>query len=61
MAAELLGVEVDVDLTSPVASKNMFETSNVQSDLEVSLDRGFDGIRKHLAQMISMQDEERSV
>ena len=59
MAAELLGVEVDVDLTSPVASKNMFETSNVQGDLGVSLDRGFDGIRKHLAQMIAMQDEER--
>jgi hypothetical protein len=60
MAAELLGVDAEVDMSSPIASKNMFDTVNVEKDLGVSLDRGFEGIRKHLSTMISMQSLERS-
>ena len=58
MTAELLDLELDVDLSSPTASRNMFDTENVKRDLGVSLDRGFDGIRKHIASMIRMRSTE---
>jgi nucleoside-diphosphate-sugar epimerase len=58
IAAELLGVDVEIDLSSPTASKNMFDTENVSRDLDVRMDRGLDGIRQHLAAMIALQEAE---
>jgi nucleoside-diphosphate-sugar epimerase len=53
MAAELLGIEASIDLASPAQSKNMFTKDAVQA-LGVSMDRGFDGIRAHLAHLIEL-------
>ena len=58
IAAELLGVDVEIALSSPTASKNMFDTENVSRDLDVRMDRGLDGIRQHLAAMIALQEAE---
>ena len=58
MTAELLGVEAEIDLSSPEKSLNMFETEKVRTELGVELDRGFDGIRAHIAGMIRLQAEE---
>jgi nucleoside-diphosphate-sugar epimerase len=52
ITAELLGIDADIDLSSPSSPKNMFEASAVRDDLGVSLDRGFDGIREHLKGLI---------
>ena len=57
IVAELLGIERDIDLSSPPEPKNMFETGAVREDLGVSLDRGFDGIREHLERLIALVDE----
>ncbi len=47
-AGEALGREVDVDLSSPTAPKNVFDTSETRDVLGVSVDRGHDGIREHV-------------
>ena len=52
--AERLGVQLDIDDSSPPAPKNMFDTSATLNDLGVSLDRGFDGIRRHIDELIEM-------
>jgi dTDP-glucose 4,6-dehydratase len=54
IAAELLGVEVPIDLSSPAAPKNTFDTAATLEDLGVSLTRGRDGIRDHVASLINM-------
>ena len=51
MTAELLDVEVDIDLTSPSQPKNVFAKDAARS-LGVALDRGHDGIRCHLQELI---------
>ena len=52
--ANRLGVELDIDDSSPSAPKNMFDTSATVEDLGVSLDRGFDGITRHIDEMIAL-------
>ncbi len=57
MAADLLSITADIDLTSPEKPRNMFMTDDVQHDLGVSLDRGHAGIRTHLAHLIDVMGE----
>lgn len=53
MAAELLDVEASIDMSSPAQSKNMFTKEAVQA-LGVTMDRGFDGLRTHLVELIEL-------
>ena len=50
----VLGVEVPIDLSSPAAPKNTFDTTATLEDLGVSLTRGREGIREHVAALINM-------
>lgn len=54
IAAELLGSDAKIDLDSPDQPVNMFEKDDVREDLGVAMDRGFEGIREHLAQLIEL-------
>ena len=51
MTAELLGVEADIDFSSPSQPNNVFTKDAAQS-LGISLDRGHEGIRRHLRDVI---------
>lgn len=53
MAAELLGIEADIDMSSPPNPKNIFTKDSARS-LGVNLDRGHDGIRQHLRELIAL-------
>jgi nucleoside-diphosphate-sugar epimerase len=53
MVAELLGVEAQIDLSSPPAPRNHFDCSAARG-LGVPLNRGHDGLRQHLAQLIDL-------
>jgi nucleoside-diphosphate-sugar epimerase len=55
MAAELLGIDSELDTTSPESPKNMFTKDAAQS-LGVSLDRGHQGIREHLRELIELMN-----
>jgi nucleoside-diphosphate-sugar epimerase len=55
MAAELLGVEADIDCSSPANPKNRFTKDAVRS-LGVNLDRGQEGIRQHLRELIDLMN-----
>ena len=55
MAANLLGVEADIDLSSPPAPKNLFSKDAVHG-LGVKLDRGHDGLREHLRSLIGAME-----
>ncbi|MBT8485894.1 MAG: hypothetical protein KJO43_09965, partial [Phycisphaerae bacterium] len=55
MAAALLGVEADVDLSSPATSRNTF-TKDVARQLGVPLDRGHAGLREHLRTLMATMD-----
>ena len=54
LIAELLGVEADIDTTSPGQPVNAFSKEAAQ-DLGVALDRGHDGIREHLRELIAQE------
>jgi nucleoside-diphosphate-sugar epimerase len=53
IAADLLGVRADIDLSSPPEPENMFTKEAVNS-LGVEMNRGHEGIREHLRQLIDM-------
>lgn len=53
MAADLLGVKLPIDLSSPPQPKNMFSKDAVKS-LGVNLDRGREGIRTHLRELFAI-------
>ncbi len=53
MAAELLGRKVEIDMSSPAKPKNEFAKDAAYS-LGVKLDRGHEGIRRHLRELISL-------
>ena len=53
MACEELGVEVPIDSSSPSQPKNTF-TKDAARTLGVSLDRGPEGIRRHLRELIGI-------
>ncbi len=52
IAAQELGIEAEIDLSSPPSSKNLFDKSATQR-LGVPLNRGHEGIRQHLRDLIS--------
>jgi dihydroflavonol-4-reductase len=52
MAAELMGIDADIDSSSPSSSKNVFSKDAARS-LGVNLDRGHEGIREHLRELIA--------
>jgi nucleoside-diphosphate-sugar epimerase len=54
LAAEGIGCEVEIDQSSPEAPKNTFITTNVANDLGVMLNRGTDGIRKQIQDLINV-------
>jgi nucleoside-diphosphate-sugar epimerase len=51
-AAEILGVKTDIDMSSPAHPQNTF-TKDAATSLGVTLDRGHDGIKQHLGQLIA--------
>ena len=51
MASELLGIDATIDTASPPQPKNTFTKDAVHS-LGITLDRGHDGIREHLRELI---------
>lgn len=53
IAADLLGVRAEVDLSSPANPKNNF-TKDAARSLGVNLDRGHEGIRRHLRELIEL-------
>lgn len=55
MAADILGIDADIDLSSPSQPRNMFTKDAVQS-LGVQLNRGHDGIREHLRELIAVMN-----
>ena len=57
ISAELLGVKVEIDDSSPAAPKNSFDTSDVEADLGVAMNRGHDGIRRHLSELIALSED----
>lgn len=52
IAASELGIDVPIDFSSPARSKNEF-TKDAAASLGVKLDRGHDGIRQHVRELIS--------
>ena len=54
IAAEELECVVEIDQSSPIEPKNHFITTNVSNDLGIVLNRGMDGIRKHLKDLINV-------
>lgn len=55
MACSLLNVKMEIDLSSPPKARNMFAKNEARS-LGVKLDRGHEGIRTHLAELIEALD-----
>lgn len=55
MVAELLGKEIEIDFSSPTEPKNVFSKDAVHS-LGVKLDRGHEGIRSYLKELIEAMD-----
>jgi nucleoside-diphosphate-sugar epimerase len=51
MACEVMGIEVDIDMSSPEQPKNVFRKDKVQA-LGVEMDRGHEGIRAYLRELI---------
>lgn len=56
MAADELGVEADIDLSSPSEPKNVF-TKDAAESLGVPLDRGHDGLRTHIRELIGAMEQ----
>ena len=51
-AAEELGYEAEIDFSSPEQSINVFDVTNVENDLGVKLNRGMQGIRNQIQEII---------
>ena len=56
MAAKALGVEMDVDLSSPAQPKNTFTKTQAQR-LGVSLDKGHAGIARYIDELIKVHPD----
>ncbi len=56
ITCELLNVEVEIDFSSPKQAKNVFIKDRIET-LGVKLDRGHDGIRKHLSELIELMND----
>lgn len=55
MTADLLGIDAEIDMSSPASSKNVFEKESVNR-MGIALDRGHEGIREHLAELIGVME-----
>jgi hypothetical protein len=51
MAAEIMGIKADIDSSSPAESRNTF-TKDAARSLGVNLERGREGVREHLKELI---------
>lgn len=56
IAAELLGIDAEIDLSSPDKPANSFKKDAARS-IGVGLDRGHEGIREYLRELIEAMDE----
>ncbi len=56
LAADLLGIEAEIDTSSPARPRNDFTKDAVRT-LGVELDRGHDGLRRHLGELIARMPE----
>lgn len=54
IAAELMGIDAEIDTSSPPQPKNQFSKEATQQTLGVALNRGHEGIRKHLKELIDL-------
>lgn len=54
MACEVTGAQVEIDRSSPARPKNEFSKERTQSVLGVEMDRGHDGIRRHLRELAAL-------
>ena len=50
--AQELGVDAEIDQSSPRSPQNVFTKDAVAADLGVGMDRGMDGIRSHVAELV---------
>jgi dTDP-glucose 4,6-dehydratase len=50
--ADELGIDAEIDLSSPPQPTNSFDIANVNNDLGVMLNRGFSGIREEAQKLI---------
>ena len=55
IGTRLTGHERVVEQLDPPAPRNMFVVDSVRQELGVPMNRGIDGIEKHIAEMIAMQ------
>lgn len=51
LCCEITGVTVEIDDSSPTAPHNMFDTSALEQNLEISLTRGIAGIKTYLQEL----------
>jgi len=56
--AEELGVSVEIDESSPAEPKNTFDVSAARA-LGARLDRGHEGLREHVREMIALHEQTR--
>ncbi|HWB20144.1 MAG TPA: NAD(P)-dependent oxidoreductase [Phycisphaerales bacterium] len=56
MASDILDIKADIDLSSPPHPKNHF-TKDAAHSLGVALDRGHDGLRDHIQNLISVMNK----
>ncbi len=59
LVRDLLGVDVEVDTSSPTAPRNVF-SKDAARRLGVALDRGHEGIRAHLRELIEVMERKES-
>lgn len=57
IAADIMRIRPEIDLSSPPEPKNNFDTSKARALPGVRLDRGRDGIRLHLEQLVEMMNK----
>jgi nucleoside-diphosphate-sugar epimerase len=57
MAAVLLGADAEIDTSSPPSAKNVF-SKDAAATLGVKLERGHEGIREYLRELIAAMDED---
>ena len=55
MAADCLDIDASINLESPEQPNNSFDKTSVQQELGVAMDRGFDGIRAQLRELVALR------
>lgn len=61
MAAEVMAIRPEIDLSSPAEPKNVFDVTKARALPGVGLDRGHAGIRTHLAELIGAMKKTRLI